>query len=196
MSRRAVFLAGVLHDATSSEQAPDMPLPFGKDAAVRSAVSRSRGLPRGQRVLDRVSRVRVGGCSLAALEMAWLEIGLRSNPAIFTYSIATTSPSHHDCSQQVVLSRVSQIQTYQSPSGGLRLSPGGFARSLLFNAGETRIPHREKFRHRIPLPISLWVTTQQSLGKHRQRAHRRRFARPPPFPKPRWSQDRGALRAI
>jgi hypothetical protein len=42
-------------------------------------------------------------------------------------------------------------------------------------------PTGEKFRHRSPLPTLLWVTTQQSLGKHRQRAHRRRFARPPRF---------------
>jgi hypothetical protein len=52
---------------------------------------------------------------------------------------------------------------------------------LLFKAGATRMPHREKFRHRTTVPILLWVTTQQSLGKHRQRAHRRRFARPPRF---------------
>jgi hypothetical protein len=69
-----------------------------------------RGLPRGQRVLDAASKVRVGGRSLAALEIAWFEIGVRSNPEITTYSIATTSPSRRDRSRQVVLSRMSQIK--------------------------------------------------------------------------------------
>jgi hypothetical protein len=172
---------GVLHDATSGERAPDMPLLFGEDAAVRSAGLEERGLPRGQRVLDAVSKVRVGGRSLAAMEIAWFEIGVRSNPEITTYSIATTSPSHRDRSQQVVLSRVSQIQTYLPPRAVLGFRRADLRGSLLFNVSETGMPHREKFRRRIPIPISLWVTTQQSPGKHRQRAHRRRFARPPRF---------------
>jgi len=64
----------------------------------------------------------------------------------------------------------------------LRVSPslqsvGPFV-FLFFDANETQASP-EKFRHRTPSPISLWVWTRQSLGKRRQRAHRRRFARPP-----------------
>ena len=44
-----------------------------------------------------------------------------------------------------------------------------------------RAPPSEKFRHNSPLPMLSWVSVRQSLGKRRQRAHRRRFARPPRF---------------
>ncbi len=47
-----------------------------------------------------------------------------------------------------------------------------------------------EFRHRTTLPISLWVATRQSLGKRRQRAHRRRFARSPRF------QNRAGLKIV
>ena len=68
------------------------------------------------------------------------------------------------------------------------LSPG--AVFLLFEANEA-LPHSpEKFRHKPPLPISLQVSIRQSLGKRRQRAHRRRFARPSRF------QNRAGLKIV
>jgi len=50
--------------------------------------------------------------------------------------------------------------------------------SLLSDTTRT-VTSFEKFRHQTPSPISLWVCIRQSLGKRRQRAHRRRFTRPP-----------------
>jgi hypothetical protein len=79
-------------------------------------------------------------------------------------------------------SRVCPNSNLPAPSSGLlHFRWVDLRGSLLFKTGGTRVPHREKFRHRITIPILLWVTTQQSLGKHRQRAHRRRFARSPRF---------------
>ena len=48
----------------------------------------------------------------------------------------------------------------------------------------------ERFRHRTTILILLRGLTRQSLGKRRQRAHRRRFARPPRF------LNRAGLRAV
>ena len=50
--------------------------------------------------------------------------------------------------------------------------------SLVWNERDSKAPP-EKFRHRTTIPILLRGRTRQSLGKRRQRAHRRRFARPP-----------------
>ena len=50
--------------------------------------------------------------------------------------------------------------------------------SLVWNERGSKAPP-EKFRHRTTIPILLRGRTRQSLGKRRQRAHRRRFARPP-----------------
>ena len=69
--------------------------------------------------------------------------------------------------------------------------PTGRDEFLLFKASKTAKPRLRNSDTALSLPISLWVATRHSLGKRRQRAHRRRFARPPPFLKPRWSQDRG-----
>ena len=42
-----------------------------------------------------------------------------------------------------------------------------------------------------PLPYCYGLRHDNRWVKRRPRAHRRRFARSPPLPKPRWSQDRG-----
>ena len=52
--------------------------------------------------------------------------------------------------------------------------------SLVRNERDSNVP-LEKFRHRTTIVILLRGLTRQSLGKRRQRAHRRRFARPPRF---------------
>src|ERR1700741_484776 len=86
----------------------------------------------------------VGGRSVAALGMVWSEIDLRSNTAISTYSIATTSPSHRNCSRQVVLSRLSNSNLparFRRPSA---LSPGGHARISLVQAGAAALPRPER----------------------------------------------------
>jgi hypothetical protein len=68
------------------------------------------------------------------------------------------------------------------------LSPG--AVFLLFEANEAQRHSPEKFRHTLPLPILLQVSIRQSLGKRRQRAHRRRFAHPSRF------QNRAGLKIV
>ena len=108
-----------------------MPLPFGEDAAVGSAVLRS-GVSREVSAYSTECRK----CALVAAR--WQPWKLRGSKPAFdqiprSLRTALQQPPrpHPDCSRQVVLSRVSQIQTYQPPSDGLRLSPGGFARISL-----------------------------------------------------------------
>ncbi len=52
--------------------------------------------------------------------------------------------------------------------------------SLVRSERDTNAP-LEKFPHRTTVLILLRGSIRQSLGKHRQRARRRRFARPPRF---------------
>ena len=178
---------GVSHDATSGERAPDMPLLFGENAAVRSAVLRS-GVSREVSAYSTQRR-------RSALEAArWQPCKLRGSKSAFDQiprSLRTAlqqPPRPTAIARGKLSSRVCLNSNLPARSDCLRHSRRVDLRGfLLFKAGATRMPHREKFRHRITVPILLWVTTQQSLGKHRQRAHRRRFARPPTFLKPRWS---------
>jgi hypothetical protein len=139
-----------------------------------------------------MSGVRVGGRSVAALKMAWFEIGVRLNTAISTYSMVTTSPSHRDCSQQVVLSRVVQFQlTFplgRPSSLSLRGSLDGF---LLFNDGKARLAPPREISTQIPI-------THITMGHDPTIAWKASPTRTPPpictsapFLKPRWSQDRG-----
>ena len=110
------------------------------------------------------------------------------------------SPSRRACTRQVVILRHvsnssprpnvnivrSRYAAHFSPSpthprASLpRRSPADVV-SLLFKVRETRMPRLRNFDIVPSLPISLWVTIRPSLGKRRQRAHRRRFARPPRF---------------
>ena len=174
--------------ASSSRQAPPV---RRRRRGSDQAVFRSRGIPRGQRVLDVVSRSSVGGCSWAALEIAWFEIGLRSNSAMYTYRIATTSPSHHDCSQQVVLSRVSQIQPYQPPE-----RPSAFVRRICADLScSTPARHECLYRREISTQNPI---THIAMGHDPTIAWKAPPTRTPPpictsapFLKPRWSQDRG-----
>src|SRR6202012_3816804 len=74
------------------------------------------------------------------------------NTAILTYSIATTSPSHHDCSRQVVLSRLSQFKLTCPLGRPSALSPGwNFARISLVQAGAAALPHLREISTQIPM---------------------------------------------
>ena len=183
MNRRAGSVPEPCCDATSNEFAPDMPLPFGEDAAVRSAVigayefpARSAGTrrnvrspcrrPLGRGVKNVVVRNR---CPIKYCD---LHVQHGNNLPVSPRLLAASCPL-----------ACGPIPTYLPARAAFVALAEGESWTDFSCSTTTRqdLPHREKFRHKSPLPISLWVTTQQSLGKLRQRAHRRRFARPPRF---------------
>jgi hypothetical protein len=140
-----------------------------------------------------------------AIGVLGAEIGVVRNAPLINYRVVSVKHCTHlpvlteDCSRRVVLSQVCS-QGQRRPNNNVQplrryptrshypLGRAGFRRYCRLTGAyfSTLTPTRlvaspEKFGHSFSLPISLWVTIRQSLGKPRQRAHRRRFARPPRF---------------
>jgi len=82
------------------------------------------------------------------------------------------------------------ISTVAQPRRVLRHSPrsSGICASLWWSDETSRSRPPRNLDTKPRMPTSLWAWYWQSLGKRRQRAHRRRFARPPSF------QDRTDLK--
>ena len=168
-----------------------MPLPFGEDAAVGSAVLRS-GVSREVSAYSTECRK----CALVAAR--WQPWKLRGSKPAFdqiprSLRTALQQPPrpHPDCSRQVVLSRVSQIQTYQPPRTAFGFRRVDLRGSLLFNASEARMPHLRENSTQNPI-------THIAIGHDPTIAWKAPpTCTPPPictsapFLKPRWSQDRG-----
>jgi len=108
-----------------------------------------------------------------------LSAGLSSQSPLGLGRLNTTAQPKRRCSPPV------------GPLLSLRSLEANRRLFLFLSPNETHRLVPEKFGRSSPLPTCLWVSVRQSLGKRRLRAHRRRFARPPPILKPRWSKVRG-----
>jgi hypothetical protein len=196
---------------------PDTALPFGANAVagindVWTGKFPARSASTQGNIGGAVRRPHTAG-ALGA-EIAVVRNGLSINYRDASVKHCAPPRPHRNCFRQVVLSKsvprsatpeqpCSAATLFVRPVHNYPLGQAGLRRRCRLTGAyfpsskRTRLwASPEKFGHSFSLPILLRVTIRQSLGKSRQRAHRRRFARPPPFLKPRWSQDRGALRAI
>ncbi len=193
---------------TDFSDSPGMAPPLGDKHRVGSAIKRVEGPPRGQRVLDGSAGVGASSCSEFAVkpnkasgEMSFPErmktCPLSMQPPRLA-AIAHGKLSSHVCPKSAPSERksvqpqgqfVQPVQTTTTRSGSAFAALAG-AVSLLMRPSRSRLllePARHEnlaqrnFDTALPLPVLLRAGIRQSLGKRRQRAHRRRFARPPRF---------------
>jgi hypothetical protein len=156
--------------------------PFGEDAVVRSVMIGARKFPARSACTQRNVGIPRRGPLARGTENGvvrnWSSIKFRdlhvqhcNNLPVSPRLLAASCPLACGLNQTYLPPRA----TFGTLAGW---SPG---RISLVKRLQGMTASQREISTQIPLPILLWVTTQQSLGKHRQRAHRRRFARPPRF---------------
>ena len=156
---------------------------IGKFSARSAGTRRIVGVPRGQLQAIAIESGVVRKC----LSMKYRDatVGHCKNLPVLT-GIASSKLSSQVCSKvndaRAVCSPLRRFSHPHYPPARVPLppSPDDWCLFLLFVPSEVRGPRViEKSRRSSSLPMLPWATIRQSLGKRRQRAHRRRFARPP-----------------
>src|SRR5260370_16476350 len=107
------------------------------------------------------------------------------SPRSLTASCHLTSVLSSAASEQQIVQPLRRlVQPVCTNPSASSFAPNGcrtLAPISLVQSGRDAKASPEKFRHNSTAPILLWFPVRQSLGKRRQRAHPRRFPRPPRF---------------